>query len=381
MTEAAERTPGYESACDTAHLEVGAYRRRMRHLRFVGPGRDLDHVIVETADGDEQFSLYIDAAMRDAVRADLPRLHPSSPASAEPATISPREIQMRVRSGASPQDLADANEMALDRVMRFASPVLEERGRVSQEARRARARRSTVEAQSVVFGDSVDARFAAHGIEPSAVGWDARRREDGQWVVNARWTGGEVERLAEWLFNLTTRTVTPLDETAADLLSDRPIRPLSPPTAAEPERPSLAAAPPLAKGVVAFPSMESRTEPLPSAMTAEEVFDQDALGDGGASEPADFHAPRLPLRLADVPEIEESYDLADQIPLIDRGQPGEQPTPVGAPAAGEPEPPVPPRLKNLGVAHREDETDEQRLARARIPSWDDILLGVRRKTD
>jgi len=28
-----------------------------------------------------------------------------------------------------------------------------------------------------------------------------------------------------------------------------------------------------------------------------------------------------------------------------------------------------------------EETEEQKAARARIPSWDDILLGVRRKRD
>ena len=37
-------------------------------------------------------------------------------------------------------------------------------------------------------------------------------------------------------------------------------------------------------------------------------------------------------------------------------------------------------LRNLGVSRRE-ESDEERAARARVPSWDDILLGVRRKQD
>jgi hypothetical protein len=37
-------------------------------------------------------------------------------------------------------------------------------------------------------------------------------------------------------------------------------------------------------------------------------------------------------------------------------------------------------LRNLGTAKR-DESDEERAARVRVPSWDDILLGVRRKQD
>jgi hypothetical protein len=35
-------------------------------------------------------------------------------------------------------------------------------------------------------------------------------------------------------------------------------------------------------------------------------------------------------------------------------------------------------VRNLGVSKRE-ETDEERAARARVPSWDDILLGIKRR--
>ena len=361
----------------------------MRQLRYVGPGKDVDHVILETPDADEQFVLFVDAAMRDAVRSDLPRLGPKPPE--PPAAISPREIQMRVRAGASPQDIADANEMSLDRVLRFAGAVLEERSRVAQEARRARARRSTSDAQTVVFGDAVDLRFAAHGIEPSAVGWDSRRRADGQWIVSAHWLGGDEERVAEWAFHLGTRSVTPMDGAAADLLSDRPIRPVVA-APAVPERPSLAAAPPLAPGVVAFPALDTRTDPLPTALrddigrVRDDVFDQEALdedprrvsafaearpprphpssddartdvsaGDDGHTG-ADAMAPPLPLRLAD--------------PIADE--------PNEAPAPSEP---APPKLKNLGVAHREETRERSHNGKPRVPSWDDILMGVRRDSD
>ncbi|HEV7191874.1 MAG TPA: septation protein SepH [Jatrophihabitantaceae bacterium] len=327
----------------------------MRQLRFVGPGRDRDHVILETADGGEQFVLYIDAQVRDAVRSDLPRLHPAPPE--PPAPISPREIQMRVRAGASPQDIADANEMPIDRVLRFASPVIEERGRVAQEARRARARRGTGDGQTVVFGDAVDMRFSAHGIEPSSVNWDARRREDGQWIVSAAWLGGDAERMADWAFHLTTRSVTPMDDTAADLLSDRPIRPAV--TEEPPERPTLAAAPPLAPGVVAFPVMESATDASPRAR--DDVFDQDALDEDprrvGDTDTLGYIEPQLPLRLA-----------GPQEPTAELPRPAETSPPA-------------PKIKNLGIAHRDDETEDERAARARVPSWDDILMGVRRKQD
>ena len=359
----------------------------MRQLRYVGPGKDVDHVVLETPDADEQFVLFVDAAMRDAVRSDLPRLGPKPVE--PPAAISPREIQMRVRAGASPQDIADANEMSLDRVLRFAGAVLEERSRVAQEARRARARRSTSDAQTVVFGDAVDLRFAAHGIEPSAVSWDSRRRADGQWIVSAHWLGGEENRIAEWAFHLGTRSVTPMDGAAADLLSDRPIRPTVAP-AEVPERPALAAAPPLAPGVVAFPMLDTRTDPLPTALREDmalredtalragmtplrdDVFDQEALDEDPRRVGAFSRAP------ADHPDTDESTTdvVAPPLPLR-LAEPVSEP-PAGDTARGDG---PAPKVKNLGIAHREETRERSHNGKPRVPSWDDILMGVRRESD
>lgn len=346
----------------------------MRQLRFVTLSEDGASLLVETTDGSEQFALAVDPAVREAVRADLPRLTPITAASltatptptpaaptiapglrpepvAAEAAIGPREIQVRVRAGESPEDLATAHGMALERLMRFAGPVLDERRRIADEARRARARRTSDaaagEGRLTQFGEAVDTRFDAHGISPESVTWDARRRDDGEWLVTAGWLGGESTHAAEWLFHRGTRTVTPLDETAADLLSDRPIRPVRPP---EPVRPSLASAPPLAPGVVAFPPMpDATTGPVP---VLEQVFDQDAPAEGPREVP-----PLVPAASA------LSYD-APPLPL-GITEPATRPAGVGA-------------LRNLGVSRRE-ESDEERAARARIPSWDDILLGIRRK--
>jgi hypothetical protein len=336
----------------------------MRQLRFVTLSEDGGHLIVETGDGTEQFALTVDAALRQAAQADLPRLpvpHRSLPAAtiAAPvpapvptpppveAEIGPREIQMRVRAGEAPEQLAAAFGMPIERVMRFAGPVMDERLRIADEARRARARRTGsdgADTKVVQFGEAVDERFAAHGIDTESVTWDSRRRDDGEWLVVAQWLGGEATHSAEWLFHRASRSVTPLDDTAADLLSDRPIRPIIAP---EPARPRLTSAPPLAAGVVAFPPMpDAHTGPLPPL---EEVFDQEAAPEGPREIPPlvpaatlEFDAPPLPLGISD--------------PAPRSG--------VGA-------------LRNLGVTRR-DESEEERAARARVPSWDDILLGVRR---
>src|SRR5437879_6462836 len=144
----------------------------MRQLRFVTLTEDGNQLLVETAEGDEQFALNLDAAVRQAVRAELPR-RPAPIRRPEPAApplvattlpeppISPREIQVRVRAGESPEDLAAAYGMGLERVMRFAGAVMDERRRIAEEARRARARRTGADGADgkvVVFGEAVDER-------------------------------------------------------------------------------------------------------------------------------------------------------------------------------------------------------------------------------
>lgn len=337
-----------------ANRDAPTYRLAMRTLHLVESDTDAGHVVLETADGQEKFELPIDDALRS-VLAEAPVAAPAEPRVAAPNTppITPREVQMRVRAGDSPEAIAAAFGADPDWVSRFAAPVIAERARIADEGRRAKARRSTTEGQTVVFGDAVDERFTQHGIDPAEVRWDAHRRDDGQWVLSAHWVGGQAERRADWSFHLSGRTVAPMDDTAADLLSDRPIRPVQPPTDIEATSPTLTLAPPLAPGLVAFPAMpDAQTGPLP---VGEEVFDQAAfdqaaldapLLDKATEEPAAFEEPHLPMHVPDVPKQRAR------------------------------------KVTDLGVAaRRENETDDDKAARAAIPSWDDILLGVRRKRD
>jgi Protein of unknown function (DUF3071) len=320
--------------------------RELRLVKAVGGNADRDHVVVEAVDGGEQFRLRVDD-----LRRYLAEIDPAVPApEPEPVNvIPPREIQVRVRAGEAPHALADEAGVSIDRVLLFAGPVLDERSRMADEARRARARRSMPEGQLVNFGEAVDERFAAHGIDPAAVKWDSYRRDDGQWIVSAGWRGGESERTAEWSFSLASRAVTPLDETASDLLSDRPIRPV---VAAVPDLPAPRTSTP-----------DARTGPLPlvvdrPAAGDEELFDDDS--------PTTDELPPLPLHLVDQTQAQAQAKARAVHP---NGR-------AKAAAANGTKPAEPPARPS-----HEDETEEQKAARARIPSWDDILLGVRRKRD
>lgn len=301
----------------------------MRELRFVGPGGDGEHVVVQTLDGDEQFRLLIDRQLRDAASSGRPGAAPKAPE----VTLSPREIQTRVRSGADPAEVAAEVGVPVERILVFATAVLEERSRITGEARRARARRGTGEGQLVQFGEAVDARYTAHGIDPATVSWDSYRRDDGVWVISATWRGGDSDRTAQWAFALGARAVTPLDETAGDLLSDRPIRPV----------------------VRAVP------DPAPSQPPTEAAA-EDAAPDkrGDTTDPESNTAP--------LPTIRPT---------------GDEPPSDHQPAEADQNTPLPLRLAEpvAKAPARPAESEDQKAARARIPSWDDIMLGVRRKRD
>jgi hypothetical protein len=367
----------------------------MRTLRLVGPGRDPDRLLLETEDGLEQFELPVTADLTSGLRLEQPRLDPAGPALSRPELsrpepsrleppraeptrlrpvavpsepLRPRDIQTRVRSGESPEQIAEQAGLALENVLRFAAPVLDERARVASEARRARARRNGGDGPLVVFGETVDARFAAHGIDPQDVSWDALRREDGQWVVTARWIGGDAERRADWAFTLSARTVTALDDAAADLLSDRPVRTVPPPPPPPPFVPHL---------IVSRPATPPPPAPAPAPAATHVAV---------APEPEPAGVEPVPLRPAiDEPAV-SSTAMDDTVVDISEPLLDVEPEPVSrrlqtadtdvVPSLplGLPEPAFVP-------SRRREESDEERAERARIPSWDDILLGVRRKRD
>ena len=109
----------------------------MRQLRLVGLAEEGDSLLLESPTG-ESYRLPLDERVRAACRGDLTRLGQIEIESDNP--LRPREIQARVRAGESAEQVAASAGMALDRVLRFAYPVLQERSRVVAQARTAPVR-------------------------------------------------------------------------------------------------------------------------------------------------------------------------------------------------------------------------------------------------
>lgn len=160
----------------------------MQDLRLVGVHDDGTHLLLSGAGG-EMFQLPIDEALRTASRSAVkPRVErPSVP-------MSPRDIQARIRAGATAADVAEVSGLPLAKVERYEGPVLAEREYVAQQARKVEVAapspghdvyRSAFGDNPATLGDMVAHRLAAHGIDPATVDWDSWRRQDGTWTVSA----------------------------------------------------------------------------------------------------------------------------------------------------------------------------------------------------
>jgi hypothetical protein len=133
------------------------------------------------------------------------------------SSLSPRDIQTRIRRGETPQAVADSAGVPVEQILGFAGPVLAEREYMCEQARKTSIRRKHVGGSGVVLGTLVSENIAATGGVPESAAWDSWRREDGRWNVQVTPHGGHP---ANFLFDVKSRYVVPADEFAHDLVGD-----------------------------------------------------------------------------------------------------------------------------------------------------------------
>lgn len=195
----------------------------MRALRVLGLAEDGDNLVCEDGTSGELFTLPADERLRAATRGDLSRLGQLQ-IELEPQ-LRPKEIQARIRAGATIAQVATAANTSVGRIERYAYPVLLER---STTAERARLAHPIVDGNPTRknLEELVMATLADRG-QDGAVTWDAYRDDD-SWVVAVRWQAGRSENSAQWEIHAAQRTTTlhPKDDAARELMdpSRRPLR-------------------------------------------------------------------------------------------------------------------------------------------------------------
>lgn len=137
-------------------------------------------------------------------------------------TLSPREIQSRIRSGATVAELAEESGMDTAAIERFSGPVLAERAWVSEQARACVVRPGNEDLDTLVQRD-------VRGKGNVTLVWDAWRRPDGRWTVVA--AIGDDSPVSTWLYDPRSRSVQPEDAASIRLASEDVVVPLRPTTA------------------------------------------------------------------------------------------------------------------------------------------------------
>src|SRR6476660_7197534 len=187
----------------------------MRSLRLVALSDDGTSLILaeDGADGEIRFTLPIDDRLRAAARGDARRL---TQIDVDLGTeLPPRVIQARIRAGETPEQVAAASGTRVERIMRFAHPVLQERARIAEQAQEARVRLSEG-TPSAALQRFMTERMRLIDTDIDAVRWDAHRTDDGAWLVTAAWRAGDASGTTRWTFDLPSRTVTPFDAATLD---------------------------------------------------------------------------------------------------------------------------------------------------------------------
>ncbi|KAA1250042.1 DUF3071 domain-containing protein [Mycobacterium simiae] len=191
----------------------------MRELKVVGLDAEGKHILCEGASSAEKFRLPADDRLRAALNGKA--LPPEQPQLDIEVTnmLSPREIQARIRAGASVEQVAVSSGSDIARIRRFAHPVLLERWRAAELATAAHPMLADGPAVLTLL-ETVTAALLTRGLNPDKLSWDAWRDEDGRWTVQLSWQAGRSDNLAHFRFTPGAHggTVTAIDRAASELI-------------------------------------------------------------------------------------------------------------------------------------------------------------------
>jgi hypothetical protein len=310
----------------------------MRTLRLVALSDDGKSLILtvdgpDSADTGERFEIPVDDRLRAAARGDSRRL---TQIDVDLGTeLPPRVIQARIRAGETPEQVAAASGTRVERIMRFAHPVMQERARVAEQAREARVR-LTEGPPTVALHQFMTDRLRLIDSDIDAVTWDAHRTDDGTWQITGVWRAGEKSGTTRWTFDIPSRTVAPYDAATTDFAEGtRLVRVV-------PDVPAGLSAAPARRGVTVVREAGRASDDLVHDTVTPDVLPSDLA----------LHEDE---RVRDVHPTSGAPDERSVEALLD--EVAEHDTVV------------------LG---RGSEVPEDEDPRARIPAWEDIVFGVRR---
>jgi len=315
----------------------------MRELTLIGLDVDGKHIICEGGNPADKFLIRLDDRLRAAVRGDGLRAAQAARDSEVRGMLRPKDIQSRIRAGASVQEVAQSSGMDVSKVERFAHPVLLERQRAAELSTAAHPVLADGPTVATLL-ETITSALAGRGLSAKDTTWDSWKNEDGRWTVRMGWQAGLSENFAHFWFTPGAHggTVTAIDEEASALVDpefERPLRQVPPVSQLDFDSPA------------SVPVREQ--QPAVAAVAAVAATPPAALVKAPAAfVPAPAPAVAAPSALVNSPSAALNAAAAAT---------------VTAPVAEQPNP---------------RSTSAKRAARKpSVPAWEDVLLGVRSSGD
>ncbi|WEH14845.1 septation protein SepH [Streptomyces sp. VNUA24] len=341
----------------------------MPELRVVAVSNDGTRLVLKAADSTE-YTLPIDERLRAAVRGDRPRLGQIE--IEVESHLRPRDIQARIRAGATAEEVAQLAGIPVDRVRRFEGPVLAERAFMAERARKTPVRRPGENAAGPQLGEAVQERLLLRGAEKDTVQWDSWRRDDGTWEVLLVYCVAGEPHSASWTYDPPRRLVQAVDDEARSLIGESDD--LGSPEPSFPFVPRIARLPrdrPLDR------QADRPALPGPPESDEELVSERDSLTSILEAVPSyrgDLVVPELP-SLEPQEESTSVEEVAEEESAAPAASAGSAYADVLMPRSVNGH-----RDRLIGATDRQAEADGVRPGRrAAVPSWDEIVFGTRRK--
>ncbi|MFD4786830.1 septation protein SepH [Streptomyces sp. NPDC058459] len=343
----------------------------MPELRVVAVSNDGTRLVLKAADATE-YTLPIDERLRAAVRGDRPRLGQIE--IEVESHLRPRDIQARIRAGATAEEVATLAGIPVDRVRRFEGPVLAERAFMAERARKTSVRRPG-ENSGPPLGEAVQERLLLRGAEKDTVQWDSWRRDDGTWEVLLVYLVAGEPHSASWTYDPPRRLVQAVDDEARSLIGESDDLAVAEPSF--PFVPRIARLPRDRGMDRALERVDRERLSLPaqpSEPAEESTGERDSLTSLLEAVPSFRGDLVVPERPPEPPE-EPAEEVMEEEPPAPAASAGSAYADVLMPRAVSSH-----RDRLTGATDRQAEADGVRPGRrAAVPSWDEIVFGTRRK--
>ncbi|MCL2736686.1 MAG: septation protein SepH [Propionibacteriaceae bacterium] len=275
--------------------------------------------------------------------------------------MTPRDIQLRIRSGESLADVIAASGLPATRVEAFAAPILAEREHTTATALSSTVRRRGETASARRLNQTVAEALLDAGQDIDFVTWDSWRRSDGRWILQGTWRNQSKDMCARFIFDPKGRFSIAENDQARLLVSDLP---LMAPVDVESE-PTENIVPHLA--LVQSDLAEETTLGLRRDMDDDEFesFDEDDESDEEESLRSDIDLLYDMISVIDEDSVRIFRGLRQPLPPHVESPPA-QPSLMDDVTTPAPDTEHPPAAEPSPRKGRK---------RASVPSWDDIIFG------